>query len=59
MSKFGWIEFFWKETGKLRIKVKGNNSMTLRFTPSEDAIKEGLAMIEGRRKEPSKDKDNT
>lgn len=40
--------FFWRKTGWLRIKFKGNQSAKLRFFPSPDAIREGLAEAEGR-----------
>lgn len=53
------IEYFWKLVGRLKIQIKGNQSATLQFTPSKQAIAEGLARAQGCHKERGNDKDNT
>lgn len=37
-----WLTFRWPDVGKLTVKFRGNKSATLRFTPSEEAIWDGL-----------------
>ncbi len=39
MSK---IVYEWSDAGKLEIGVRGNDSSTLRFTPSEEAVLRAL-----------------
>lgn len=39
------LKFRWPETGKLSIRMKGNESATLRFTPSARAVLEGLRKV--------------
>ena len=53
------IEYFWKQVGRLKIRIKGNQSATLRFTPSKQAIAEGLARAQGCHKEQGNGKGNT
>lgn len=48
--------FFWKKIGWLKIRFKDNQTATLRFFPSPDAIKEGLAQAEGRHQGQEKGK---
>lgn len=43
MKKPDILEYNWPETGTLEIMMHGSHSATLRFMPSEAAIKEGLA----------------
>lgn len=43
MKKPDTLEYNWPETGRLEILMHGTHSATLRFTPSEAAIQEGLA----------------
>ena len=43
MKKPDTLEYNWPETGRLEILMHGMHSATLRFTPSEAAIQEGLA----------------
>ena len=43
MKKPDTIEYNWPETGRLEILMHGSHSATLRYMPSEAAIKEGLA----------------
>ena len=43
MKKPDTLEYDWPETGRLEILMHGSHSATLRFTPSEAAIEEGLA----------------
>lgn len=43
MKKPDTLEYDWPETGKLEILMHGSHSATLRYMPSEEAIKEGLA----------------
>ena len=45
------ITYFWNRVGRLKIRFGRNQSATLRFTPSKEAIKEGLARAQGRHKE--------
>lgn len=53
------LVFFWRKIGRLKILFRGNQSATLRFTPSIIAVKEGLASIEGCQQGRGKGKDNT
>ncbi len=43
MKKPDTLEYDWPETGRLEILMHGSHSATLRYMPSEAAIKEGLA----------------
>lgn len=43
MKKPDTLEYDWPETGRLEILMHGMHSASLRFTPSEAAIQEGLA----------------
>lgn len=51
--------FFWRKIGRLKILFRGNQSATLRFTPSMEAAREGLASVEGRHQGRGKGKGNT
>ncbi len=42
MKKPDTLEYDWPETGKLEIQMQGMHSATLRFTPSEKAVENGL-----------------
>lgn len=53
------FEYFWKRVGRLKIRIKGNQSATLQFTPSKQAIAEGLARAQGSHKERGDGKGNT
>lgn len=53
------LTYFWKKIGKLKIRFQGNQSATLRFTPSKEAIQEGLARAQGCHKGRGSGKDNT
>ena len=51
--------FFWRKIGWLKIRFRGNQSATLRFFPSPDVIRKGLAQAEGRTQGRVGCKDNT
>lgn len=53
------LVFFWRKIGCLKILFRGNQSAALRFTPSMEAVKEGLASVEGRHQGRGKGKGNT
>lgn len=53
------LVFFWRRIGRLKIMFRGNQSATLRFTPSITAVREGLASIEGCPQGRKKGKGNT
>lgn len=53
------LVFFWTKIGRLKILFRGNQSATLRFTPSITAVQEGLASIEERPQGRGKGKGNT
>ena len=53
------LNFFWRKIGRLKILFRGNQSATLRFTPSAYAMREGLATVEGRHQGRGKSKGNT
>lgn len=36
------LTFRWPETGELTVKIRGNESATVKFTPSPAAIEAGL-----------------
>lgn len=36
------LTFRWPETGELTVKIRGNESATVKFTPSAAAIEAGL-----------------
>jgi hypothetical protein len=36
------LTFYWPSTGKLTIKIRGNDSATLRFKPSAKAIMDAM-----------------
>ena len=42
MKRAEKLKFHWPETGELTVKIRGNESATLRFTPSPAAIEAGL-----------------
>ena len=53
------LVFFWRKIGRLKILLRGNQSATLRFTPSLEAVREGLATVEGCHQGRGKGKGNT
>ena len=53
------LTYFWKKIGKLKIRFQGNQAATLRFTPSKEAVQEGLARAQGCHKGRGNGKDNT
>lgn len=53
------LNFFWRKIGRLKIMFRGNQSATLRFTPSISAVREGLASVEGRPQGRGKGRGNT
>lgn len=53
------LKFFWRKIGRLKILFRGNQSATLRFTPSFYAVREGLASVEGRPQGRGRGKGNT
>lgn len=59
MLKTKPLVFFWRKIGRLKILFRGNQSATLRFTPSMEAIREGLASVEGCHQGRGKGKGNT
>lgn len=56
MKKNRPLVFFWRKIGCLKILFRGNQSATLRFTPSMTAVREGLASVEGRHQGRNKDR---